>query len=348
MTPAESALPADFTDILGLAAIVVFLITSVSAVITSAVISRNGFLHLGIQVTLLLLALHATYHWSWNLWFTGVFADREVFANTTLAAAMLAAAVAFDLALKYILWEGSLARDGHLMVPKLLIGVVRVLIYLLAILIVLQFVYGQSITALATLSGAFALVIGLSAQSTLGEMFAGIAIALSNPFRVGDWVKIGNLEEGKVIDMTWRLVRIECADMVVLTVTNRVVADSPIRNFTFPNRIVRVSELIYFDQKDDPIVIQQLLARAMQAAKGVVPKPAVHALYRGAHDGVAQYEMRYFVDDWEWKGLITERVWKNVLDEVRKAGRGIAIPVRRVELAAEPVGAAELAAAAEN
>jgi branched-chain amino acid transport system substrate-binding protein len=201
---------------------------------------------------------------------------------------------------------------------------------------------------LATLSGAFALVIGLSAQSTLGEMFAGIAIALSNPFRVGDWVKIGNLEEGKVIDMTWRLVRIECADLVVLTVTNRVVADSPIRNFTYPNRIVRVSELIYFDQKDDPIVVQQLLARAMRAAKGVVPKPDVHALYRGAHDGVAQYEMRYFVDDWEWKGLITERVWKNVLDEVRKSGHGIAIPVRRVEIAAEPVAAADLAAAAEN
>jgi small-conductance mechanosensitive channel len=348
MTPAESGLPSDFIDILGLAAIAVFLITSLSAVITSAIISRNGFLHMGVQVTLLLLTLHITHHWSWQLWFSGIFADKEVFADTTLAAAMLAAAVAFDLVLKYFLWEGALHRDGQLMVPKLLVGVVRVLIYLLAILIVLQFVYGQSITALATLSGAFALVIGLSAQSTLGEMFAGIAIALSNPFRVGDWVKIGNLEEGKVIDMTWRLVRIENADLVVLSVTNRMVADSPIRNFTYPNRIVRVSEMIYFDQKDDPIAIQQLLARAMQAAQGVVPKPRVHALYRGAHDGVAQYEMRYFVDDWEWKGLITERVWKNVLDEVRAAGRGIAIPTRRIELAAEPVSAAELRAVADN
>ena len=63
MTATLSTLPNDFIDILGLAGVLVFFITSVSAVMTSAIISRNGFLHLanlprhGIALRLQLLNL---------------------------------------------------------------------------------------------------------------------------------------------------------------------------------------------------------------------------------------------------------------------------------------------------
>ncbi|MBI1774038.1 MAG: mechanosensitive ion channel [Proteobacteria bacterium] len=346
MTPLTSGLPADFMDVLGLAAVLVFFITSVSALITSAIISRNGFLHLGVQLMLLLLSLHLTYHWSWALWFSGIFASQADYAHATLAGAMLAGAVAIDTGLRYFVWHGALSRDGQMVVPKLLVGVVRVLVYLLDILIILQFVYDQSITALATLSGAFALVIGLSAQSTLGEMFAGIAIALSHPFRIGDWVKIGNLDEGRVIDMTWRLVRIESRDKMVLNVTNRIVADSAIRNFSYPNRTVRLSELIYFDQLEDPQEIQELLIAALGKVRGVLADPKPYVLYRGARDGVAEYNLRYYIDDYGAKDSVTERVWKRVMEQLRQAGRGVALPRRRIELAAEAIVADQLRATA--
>jgi hypothetical protein len=109
MSVAGLGLPNSFIDILGLAAVLVFLITSVSAVITSAIISRNGFLHLGVQLALLFLSLHLTRHWSWALWFGSVFATDDAYANATLAAAMIAAAAAIDLILRYFLWEGKLA-----------------------------------------------------------------------------------------------------------------------------------------------------------------------------------------------------------------------------------------------
>ena len=35
---------------------------------------------------------------------------------------------------------------------------------------------------------------------------AGIALNVERPFRVGDWVKIGE-QEGQVVDMTWRTTR---------------------------------------------------------------------------------------------------------------------------------------------
>jgi small-conductance mechanosensitive channel len=295
-----------------------------------------------------LLSLHVTSHWSWSLWFVPIFGTLSSYQHATLAGTILAAAVAIDIGLKYFLWQGFLARDGKLMVPNLLVGVVRAAVFLLAVLIVLQFVYDQSITALATLSGAFALVIGLSAQSTLGEMFAGIAIALSLPFRIGDWVKIGTLDEGRVIDMTWRLVRIEGRDKMVLNITNRIVADSPIRNYSYPNRTVRLSELIYFDEREEPELIQELLMATLRKVRGVLADPQPYVLFRGTHDGVGEYNLWYYIDDYGAKDRITERVWKRVLTQVAQSGRDMSMPRRRVELASEPVTASEMRAAAAS
>ena len=45
-----------------------------------------------------------------------------------------------------------------------------------------------------------AVVIGLALQDTLGNFFAGLAIQIEKPFRVGDWVTIGG-EDGVVSEL---------------------------------------------------------------------------------------------------------------------------------------------------
>ncbi|MGQ0662074.1 MAG: mechanosensitive ion channel family protein [Pseudomonadota bacterium] len=328
----DPAIPDSLYDVLTLAAMLVFAMTSLAAALASILVTRNNLLYLGTQLALLSLAMLASSDWAHPLWFADAIADEQDY-NRIFAAALIAA-IAFtcDMALKFLVWEGALARDGRPTVPRLLVGVVRVLVYLVAILIVVQFVLGQSITALAALSGAFALVLGLSAQSTLGEMFAGIAIALSRPFRVGDWVKIGNLDEGEVIDMTWRLVRIQTRDRNVLSVTNRVVADSPVQNFSHPSPVVRITDTICFGQDHDPSAVQELLARAMASAPGVLAEPPPAALFRGAKDGVAEYSLRYFIDDYQRKDSATEEVWKTIVEHIGRSNLRIALPARRIEV----------------
>jgi small-conductance mechanosensitive channel len=52
-------------------------------------------------------------------------------------------------------------------------------------MIIMHFVYGQSITAVAATSGAVALVLGYSSQSMLDEIFAGLAPNVDAPFTKG-------------------------------------------------------------------------------------------------------------------------------------------------------------------
>jgi small-conductance mechanosensitive channel len=48
-----------------------------------------------------------------------------------------------------------------------------------------------------------AVVIGFALQDTLGNLFAGLAIPIEKPFRVGHWVTIGGID-GAVTEVTWR------------------------------------------------------------------------------------------------------------------------------------------------
>ena len=52
-----------------------------------------------------------------------------------------------------------------------------------------------------------AVVIGFALQDTLGNLFAGLAIQIEKPFRVGHWVTIGGID-GIVSEVTWRATKI--------------------------------------------------------------------------------------------------------------------------------------------
>lgn len=326
-----AGLPNSLPQVLELAALAIFLTTTVAAVLASFV-RKTNMLFLGVQLVLLLISAYLALEWSHDLLFHWIVADQKFCEQLILTGLLLSIGFSLDMAIMVFLWNGPLARGGRDAFPRLLVVVVRILIYLVTTLIILQFIYDKSITALATLSGAFALILGLSAQTTLGEMFAGIAIALSRPFNIGDWVKVGNLDEGRVIDMTWRLVRIQVRQRYVINVPNRVVADSPIRNFSRPSQVVRIDDPVYFEISADAEMVQQMLIDAMRNAAGVLSSPAPTVFFFGSKGGLGEYWLRYFIDNYQARDDITERVWKGVVERALKARLRIQPPLRQVEM----------------
>jgi small-conductance mechanosensitive channel len=315
----SARLPDSLFELLTLAGVIIFTITAVSAVLSALLIRKENLLYLATQLVLVFLFLHWAARWAYPLWFTGAFGDRGQYDRAMLTFFFFALAFTVDVATRTLLWQGMLAKSGRSAVPPLLVGTVRVLTYLFALLIVIQFVYGQSITALATLSGAFALILGLSAQTTLGEMFAGIAIALSRPFRLGDWVKVGALEEGRVVDMTWRLVRIETRDRHTISIPNRVVADSSVFNFSHPQQTVRVTETISLPAAPggaDTAAVERQLVEMVVQCPGVLAAPPPLAQFRGNRSGLTDYRLSYFTADYRHRDEIKEAVRRRMTEAV--------------------------------
>ena len=88
-------------------------------------------------------------------------------------------------------------------------------------------------TALAS-SGIAAVVLGLAAQSTLANVFAGIALSASHsrPFDIGDRIKIDSFDPGFVENITLRHTVIKTYQNEIIYIPNSVVGASTIVNYT--------------------------------------------------------------------------------------------------------------------
>jgi small-conductance mechanosensitive channel len=99
----------------------------------------------------------------------------------------------------------SLALDA-LLLPKrwrkqrLFQDVFGAVVFLAAVVAALAFVLDLPIRGVVATSGALAIVLGLAIQSTLSDVFAGIVINTTEPYQVGDWVAIDDVEGNTSFD----------------------------------------------------------------------------------------------------------------------------------------------------
>ncbi|HEX4767075.1 MAG TPA: mechanosensitive ion channel family protein [Lichenihabitans sp.] len=150
-------------------------------------------------------------------------------------------------------------------------------IYLAAIIAILDLAFGVSVTGLVATSGIIAIVLGLALQSTLGDLFSGLAIGIDRPFKVGDLIWIEGSVEGRVIEINWRSTRVATATADVATVPNSVVAKSRLLNRSSPSENHTDTVRIVLDPEVPPLRAIEVLRAATLNASLLAshPEPAI-------------------------------------------------------------------------
>jgi len=116
----------------------------------------------------------------------------------------------------------------------------RTFIIILAIVLVIQNL-GYSISGLLASLGIGGLAVALAAKDTLSNIFGSIMILLDRPFRVGDWVKTGDLE-GTVEEIGFRSTKIRTFAKTMITVPNNIIATTAVNNFSrMPKRRIKMT-----------------------------------------------------------------------------------------------------------
>lgn len=94
---------------------------------------------------------------------------------------------------------------------------------------------GIDLSAYLVSLGVTAVVVGFAAQTTIGNLIAGMLVLVSKPFRRGDYVRVnitGAPIEGKLEEISFLRSRIVTNDGVSISVPNTVMLAVPISNFT--------------------------------------------------------------------------------------------------------------------
>ncbi len=109
---------------------------------------------------------------------------------------------------------------------------VSVLIIGLGVIIVFQLIPELRKLGLPIFAGAGVLtaVIGFASQQALSNIVGGIFIVIFKPFRVGDLIKIGNLQQGTVEDITLRHTVIKDFENRRIVVPNSIMNSEVIEN----------------------------------------------------------------------------------------------------------------------
>ncbi len=120
----------------------------------------------------------------------------------------------------------------------------KVLVILIGGLIVLQN-FGINVTALLAGLGIGGVALAFAAQDTVANVFGTITILLDSPFKLGDRVKILDVE-GNVVEVGFRSTRIRTFYNSVITIPNSVVAKEKIDNMSERNNVFRFKTVLGF------------------------------------------------------------------------------------------------------
>lgn len=87
-----------------------------------------------------------------------------------------------------------------------------------------------NVVGVVTTSAVLTAVIGLAAQETLKDLFAGISLQLAIPFREGDWIDLLGVR-GRVVSLTLMNTQVMGIDGVVQVIPNSKMAQEVLRRF---------------------------------------------------------------------------------------------------------------------
>jgi CRP-like cAMP-binding protein len=182
------------------------------------------------------------------------------------------------------------------------------------------------ITGLLATSGVIAIVLGLALQSTLSDLFSGIALNLEGPFRVGDWIALDGSVEGHVIEINWRATHLMTATRESVVVPNSNIAKSRIVNFSSPTETQGAELVVSLDNRTSPSRGIELIEQAVLNCRSVLLEPGPKARTRGFGASSVEYQVRFFVDNVDRVGQAKSDVLNSIYRHADWAGVSIAAP----------------------
>jgi small-conductance mechanosensitive channel len=180
---------------------------------------------------------------------------------------------------------------------KLIQDLLAGLIYLAALFAIVSYVFDLPIQGLLATSGVVAIILGLALQSTLGDVFSGIVLSFSRPYRPGDWVSIEGGTDGRVIELNWRATSILTARRDLAIVPNSSIAKSKIVNVSSPSGIHGTTVTVQVDAKAPPSRASEILEHAIRNCRLIVATPAPNITVKAINANYTEFEIAFFVEE---------------------------------------------------
>jgi len=158
-----------------------------------------------------------------------------------------------------------------------------------------------------TTSAVGAVVIGFALQDTLGNMFAGLAIQVDKPFRVGHWITAGDWE-GVVVEVTWRATKLRTRYGNEVIIPNSELGKQAVNNYSEPVAPTRLYVQVGTSYTTPPGVVKGSILRALEREPSVLQSPPPQVLLHDFGDSALIFRVYFWIDDFSHDEVAYDRV----------------------------------------
>lgn len=207
--------------------------------------------------------------------------------------------------------------------------VVRVFLIIVIIMVAIGFFgvnIGEAVIGISVASG---FIIGFAFQDTLGNLAAGFLIAITKPFRVGDFVDTAG-ESGTIISVGASITKMTTVDNKRVIIPNSKIWGEPIVNYTALNQRM-IDMRVGIGYEDDMAKAINITMDVLKNNKFVLKDPAPNVAIANLGDSSVDILVRPWVntsDYWNAKWEITQQI-KDAFDKNKIS---IPFPQRDVHL----------------
>jgi small-conductance mechanosensitive channel/CRP-like cAMP-binding protein len=251
-----------------------------------------------------------------------------------LGAALILLSTAFVVALvnRYV-WDFYFEKKRQTPIPHFLREVVGGIIFLIALLFVLSSGYHAEaqLKGLLAGSGIIAIILGFAGQNLFGGIIAGISIQINRPYKVGDWLQVGE-RFAEVMEINWRSTRLRTNDAIYLDIPNNEIVRQTIINLHYPQQLHAMRIRVGVEYKNPPNLVKDALFRAASSAEGVLAEPKVRIFLVDFADFAVIYEIKFYMGNHARINEINDAVRTNVWYELKRQRITIPFPIRTLHL----------------
>ena len=204
------------------------------------------------------------------------------------------------------------------------------IIYVGAVLGIVADVFDLPVSGLLAASGVIAIVLGLALQSTLGDVFSGVVLNLSKPYRPGDWIILdaGNTGglEGRVIETNWRATQLLTRSNDIASIPNSIISKARLVNASAPGAAHGIIVVVRLESVGAPSGSVRVLETALLNCTRILRTPPAIVMIRSLDAVALKCELLVFVAAIEQAPAARNEVFDRVYRHCASTGIRLAPP----------------------
>jgi MscS family membrane protein len=168
------------------------------------------------------------------------------------------------------------------------------------------------------------IAVALAGREALSNIIGTIMIVLDRPFKLGDYIVLGEGERGEVAEVGLRSTRIKTRDDILISIPNSVIANAKMINESAPVSMCRIRIKVGVAYGSNLRKVEQMLLAIAEQNETVLPDPTPRIRFRSFGDSALNLELLCWIDPPNLQGRVIHELNWAIHEEFRK--QGIEIP----------------------